>query len=143
MKRHIANWANYGAVVGLTADDQPVYASNPVEEVFVKPSLTVPDMSLSLSVLLKRSRSGGSVTHYEGVYHGDDDLIPVNFEKMDKSERESYLRDVAAAAKSTRDVLQQRSADKAKKASKAAFDSAVAAAASKKLEDPGIEDPRI
>lgn len=137
MKRVISNWGNYSHVIGLSDDmETPVYASNSQTEVFTKPSLTVPNMSISLATLLKRSRTGGTVTTFEGVFAGEDDLLPVNFEKMDKMEKEQYLRDVAASSRASQDVLAQRNAERKSKADKAAFDAAVSNAAKRVKDDP-------
>lgn len=80
MKRQIVNPFNY---------------ERPVEEVNTLPSVTQPDMVLSLREILERHSRGLplNVGVGEEIYHGDDDFIP-NLKTLDISELEALKNDV-------------------------------------------------
>lgn len=75
MKDVIVNWATYHLV------------HNREGERFSKPSKTVPGMAESLHSLLRRLVRGENVTVYEGVYTGEDEVVPDNLERMDFAQR--------------------------------------------------------
>lgn len=60
-------------------------------EVNNSPSLTVPNMTLSLEDLIKRYVRGDDVTVFEGVFTGDDDLFD-GVERMDSLDRLDLAR---------------------------------------------------
>lgn len=50
-------------------------------------SVTVPDKTLTLRDLINRHQSGGRVKSFTPVYLGDNNLIPMGFERLDLTER--------------------------------------------------------
>lgn len=66
------------------------------------PSMTVPDMSLSLRDLLNRHKSGGKVKVFEPVYTGENSMIPDGFERMDQMEKVELAKNVADFVRTTR-----------------------------------------
>lgn len=94
----IINWHNYAS------------SSNATGEVFTKPSLTVPSMTLPLEELVKRYARGQNVIVHEGIYLGPDSDIPDNLERMDFAEAKEAATAIAAYIEETRTGLQKRAA---------------------------------
>lgn len=69
---------------------------------YFAPSLTVPDMSLSLRQLLDRHKSGGNVKTFSPVYTDGFDLLPDGFERMSKVDRAQLLLDTSDFISTTR-----------------------------------------
>ncbi|ETN80369.1 hypothetical protein NECAME_18023 [Necator americanus] len=72
---------------------------------------------------------GSDVAMYNGVYNGEDDIVPDGFERMDEMDRIDLLRTVAKNVDTTRKELQKRSDKTTAEKQKADFEAAVAAAA--------------
>lgn len=83
----IINHSNYGTHYG------PDIHAN-VGEINLLPSLTVPEQSLPLRVLLERYVRGGDVVVYPGVYSED---VPAGMENLTEIERIDAARDLKAA----------------------------------------------
>lgn len=75
-------------------------------EKFTLPSLTVPDMAISLRTMLDRHLHGDKVAMFHPVHVTDDDMIPANFERMSKVERAAMARDVGDFIATTRGRIQ-------------------------------------
>lgn len=71
-------------------------------EKFSKPSLTIPDATMSLRELLDRYGRGLPVSGTEPVYHGDEEEMP-NLKTMDLTEIQQMKEDVANAVKHHRE----------------------------------------
>lgn len=102
----------------------PIYA--PIGEKFTLPSMTVPDQSIPIKELLKRFRRDGSEM-IPGVYHGDDDIIPPNLERMEKTDLIDFARGNLQKISATQSKLDKRTAQQKEKDAKRAFEEAVAA----------------
>lgn len=100
------------------------------------PSNTVPNQALSLRTLLDRHNNGGHVTQYKPVYLGDDDSIPVGFERMDAAERAQMAKNLADFVKTTRGELMT----KREAAQKAANDRAIDALVQERLKAARVEE---
>jgi len=131
----IRSWASYKAVIEWKdiAETQPVFLHGRRGEVFTKPSVTVPDMSIPLATLLSRYRMGTPVPLAQGVFSNGDDIVPAGFENWSEQEKADFLRGVQKEAGEAKGRMQDREAAKSKAAQKAAFDAAVKAEAEKKL----------
>lgn len=108
----------------------------PIGEVSNLPSLTVPDQSIPLKVLIERYRRDGTEV-LKGIYTGDDDTLPVGFEKLDKMQRIDFMRSNAEAIMQKRKQLDDSFVAERRKNEKAAFDAAVAAEVSKAKQAEG------
>lgn len=77
--------------------------------VFIKqssPSLTVPDMSISLREMVARHESGGRVKVFRPEYVAEDSLIPIDFERLDLQDRVELSRKTADFIATTRGRMQ-------------------------------------
>lgn len=97
----------------------------PRGEVFTKPSLTVPDMQLSLRAMLDRHLHGSSVKTFQTANVPVDSMIPINLERMSKIDRAELSQGLSDFVVTTRGKLQ--TARQARQ--KAEFDSIVVSAA--------------
>jgi len=79
-------------------------------EVFIKPSLTVPDQSLPLKTLLERYVRGGDVVQFPAVYTGEDDNIELD--KLSTIERVELLNEIRNGIAQTRMRLQEEQKQK-------------------------------
>lgn len=78
----------------------------PIKERNLGISLAVPDMSLDLRELLNRHKSGNAVRMYQPQYvNPDSNVLPVNFERLDKIERRELLRSLPDFVQATRGRL--------------------------------------
>jgi len=77
-------------------------------EVNNKPSLTVPNQSISLREMLNRHLNGGAVKQYEGAYLQPDNPIPVGFESLSKIDNAQMLIDVSYVVTTTRGRIMTR-----------------------------------
>lgn len=60
------------------------------------PSQTVPDMSIDIREMMNRHKSGGRVKTFSPVYvNPDQTLIPLDFERMDKVDRQQMANQLA------------------------------------------------
>ncbi|QCQ85134.1 hypothetical protein [Blackfly microvirus SF02] len=78
-------------------------------EVNNKPSMTVPDQTMSISTILERYARGLPVggSNRVPIYNGeDDDIMPPNWEKLDLSERVDYLEQHTETVKAMRESFQ-------------------------------------
>lgn len=103
------NWANY---IG------------PEAEKFTLPSMTVPDMSLSVRDLFDRHKNGGRVTTFTPVYA--DESVPAGLERMDMIDRAGLAKDLSDYVATTRGQLQSRRAANIKAAQDADIEKRVA-----------------
>lgn len=76
----------------------------PDGEVFILPSLTVPDMTISLRQLVDNQKVGKAVKVFSPVYDPNGD-IPIGLERMDKIERAELARNTADFIKDQRGRL--------------------------------------
>lgn len=75
------------------------------------PSCTVPDMTLSLRDLINRHKAGGRVTVYDPLYVRDSNILPPDFEKMDRIQRQELARSLSDFVETTRGrIITQRKA---------------------------------
>lgn len=91
-------------------------------EVFTKPSLTIPDQTMSLREILDRYSRGLPVDGMAGepIYHGEEDEMP-DFRRMDLAEIQEYRENIQQFVNDTKDKYQAEQADiKSKKAAAAA-----------------------
>lgn len=83
-----------------------------VGEVNTKPSLSIPGQTLSLEELIRRYTRGQSVETFAPVYHGDDDLIPVNWERMSEMERLDLSREIKGHLDDARRAIRSQAKQK-------------------------------
>lgn len=100
----------------------PVYEK--LGKVSKLPSLTIPNQSIPLQELITRYRRDGTEV-LKGVYSGDSDLLPSDFERLDKMQRIDFMRKNAERIVSTRNILEGRNKDAKTASAKAAFEAAV------------------
>lgn len=63
-------------------------------EVNIKPSLTVPDQSMTIEQILKKNQSGIDVTGYKiPIFHGEDDQFSIDMKKLDLSEQMELIQE--------------------------------------------------
>lgn len=79
------------------------YEENTIGETFTQPSLTIPDQSLSLRDLLERYVMGQNVEKFATVYNGDEDLVPLGIDRMDKMEKTDLARNIRKQIKQIQD----------------------------------------
>lgn len=85
-----------------------------IPEVNVGPSMTVPDMSMSLSELIRRSTNGLDVPGNKNLRYDDDDddyeldFVTPQFEKLDLAEREQLANEAAAEVERLRGILNEK-----------------------------------
>lgn len=85
-----------------------INASNfkgPTFEVIKGHSRTIPDMTLSLRDLLNRHKAGAKTKVFEPVYTGDNSMIPIDFERMDQTEKVALAMKVADFIETSRGRL--------------------------------------
>lgn len=78
---------------------------SPSFEIFTLPSKTIPDMTISLRQMLVRHKAGAKVKVFEPVYTGENSMIPVEFERMDQTEKVALAMKVADFIKTSRGRL--------------------------------------
>lgn len=66
------------------------------------PSLTVPGMSMSMRELVQRYTRGESVPTFTPQFHGHDELVPDNLERLDVQERLMLSQDLRHAIQTER-----------------------------------------
>lgn len=68
-----------------------------IGEKFTKPSMTIPDQTMSIPTLIKRYVSGQTLGGSKiPVYEGDEDLLNgVNWQTLDLSEKAAYMKQFA------------------------------------------------
>lgn len=71
-------------------------------EKYTKPSVTVPDMSLSLRQMLERHKAGGNVKTFHVANVPQNSMIPDDFERMSQIDREVLKGQVADFIATTR-----------------------------------------
>jgi len=74
----------------------------PSGEKFTLPSLTVPDMTISLREMLNRHLHGGSIKTFQTTNVRPDSIIPDNFERMSAIDRAALSQDLADFVSTTR-----------------------------------------
>lgn len=80
-----------------------------VGEVNELPSLTVPDMTMSLAEILRRYTRGGEVATFQPVYQdGDDFDDSPDVSKMDAPEKLQYALDLKAVIKRKQREMKER-----------------------------------
>lgn len=76
-------------------------------------SQTVPDMSITVRQMMDRHNAGGAVAVFKPVFTGESNILPDNFERMDKIERQQLARSLGDFVATTRDrLITQRAATK-------------------------------
>lgn len=73
----------------------------PHAEVFTEPSLTIPDMTISLRQMVDNQKAGKAVKVFSPVFDPNGD-IPLGLERMDKIERAELARNTADFIKDQR-----------------------------------------
>lgn len=90
------------------------------KEVHGKPSLTIPDQSLTIKEILQRYAQGLPL-HASAqipIYHGDNE-IP-DLQRMDLAEREQYLNDLKQTVEDTKARINQQLEDEKRQQEEAA-----------------------
>lgn len=95
--RKIITQANYAA--HHTHDDSGRML---IGEVYTKPSKTIPGQQISLQELLKRYVRGQEVQQFNGVYLGEDEMVPDNLERMTEIERKEAAATIREAIENER-----------------------------------------
>lgn len=101
MTSEIVNWRKYANGV-----------SNGFGEVYVKPSLTVPDMSIPIKDLFDRYVRTNNALPSPGNFNDD---LPPGIEHLDEMERAMMLEDVRGTIAGIQSDLQSRSDERKRK----------------------------
>lgn len=95
------------------------------KETFTKPSMTIPDETLTIKEILQRYTSGQPIPGgKEPIYEGEEPTFPLNWEKLDLEEKMQYLNNARQALqdheeetrkkiKESQEKLRQEEIDKA------------------------------
>lgn len=76
---------------------------NPISEApTTLPSMTVPGMSMSMRELVQRFTRGEAVPTFTPQFHGDDQLIPENLERLDVQDKLMLSQQLADAIQTER-----------------------------------------
>jgi len=74
----------------------------PTGEKFTLPSLTVPDMTITLRDMLNRHLHGGSIKTFQTTNVPPNSIVPDNFERMSAIDRAALSQDLADFVATTR-----------------------------------------
>ena len=96
--KQVVNWESFAR-----------YGNPIAEPPSEKPSLTVPDMTLSLKELIERYVRTGQAEVFNGVYTGEDTDIPDGFEYLTEQDRMDLARDLNYTIDVSRHELQEKS----------------------------------
>lgn len=79
--------------------------AGPQREKFMLPSLTIPDQTLSLKDLISRYVRGQEIPTFTPQFDVDDEVVPVNLEKMTPQDRLDLARAVRKEIKEKREAM--------------------------------------